>query len=129
VSRFCKASAPERLPVKRGKVSITAVDEHALWLRDGAGRLLMHHESGKRRTGLWKLPVRELSEMKHLPLLTEQRYAITRYRVTLRVYSGNTTESACQLTNGDAWVDPDEVPVLAMAAPFRRVVEELLADF
>jgi hypothetical protein len=64
-----------------------------------------------------------------LPLLTELRYAITRYRVTLRVYSGNTTESACQLTNGDAWVDPDEVPVLAMAAPFRRVVEELLADF
>ena len=129
VSGFCKASAPELLPIKRGKVSITTVDEHALWLRDGAGRLLMHHESGKRRTGLWKLPIREFTEVQHLPLLTEQRYAITRYRVTLRVYDGNAAESACQLTTGDAWVEPDEVSVLAMAAPFRRVVEEWLSDF
>lgn len=129
VSKFCKTTTPERLPLKRSKVSITAVDEHALWLRDGDGRLLMHHESGNRRTGLWKLPVRELAEVQHLPLLTEQRYAITRYRVTLRVYDGNTPASACQLTTGDVWVDPDEVPVLALAAPFRRVVEELLADF
>jgi len=129
VSRFCEASAPERLPVKRGKVSITAMDEHALWLRDSDGCLLMHHESGKRRTGLWKLPVRELADVQHLPVLAEQRYAITRYRVTLRVYDGTAEVGLIQLTEGDAWVDPDDVATLAMAAPFRRVVEQLLANF
>lgn len=129
VSGFCATSAPERLPVKRGKVSVTAVDEHALWLRDGEGRLLLHHEAGKRRTGLWKLPIRDAVDLQHLQVLAEHRYSITRYRVSLRVYDGNAADGPHQLTAGDAWVEPDEVPVLAMAAPFRRVVEELLSDF
>ena len=129
VARFCAAIDPGGLPVKRRKVPVTAVDEHAVWLRDADGRLLLHHEGGKRRTGLWKLPVREVTEIDHLPVLAEHRYSITRYRVTLRVREGNAEDVSCQPSDGDAWMAPDDLPALAMAAPFRRVVERLLENF
>lgn len=129
VSPFCKTKNPAVLPMKSRKTAITAVDEHALWLRDAEGRLLLHHESGKRRTGLWKLPLREVSEIEHLPLLAEHRYTITRYRVNLRVHDGNTRRAKFHPGPGDSWVEPSDVPALAMAAPFRRVVERLLAEF
>jgi A/G-specific adenine glycosylase len=129
VARYCLTRAPERVPVKTRKASVTAVDEHALWLRDGAGRLLLHHESGKRRTGLWKLPVREASAISHLPVLLDHRYSITRYRVSLRVHDGSLLDPALSAVIGDAWLEPGDVPVLAMAAPFRRVVERLLEDY
>jgi A/G-specific adenine glycosylase len=84
VATFCKTREPERLPVKKLKTAVTAVDEHALWIRDGKGRLLLHRETAKRREGLWKLPTREAAEISHLPLMDESAYTITRYRVTLR---------------------------------------------
>jgi len=129
VAGFCAASEPERLPVKRRKVAVTAVDEHAVWLRDAKGRLLLHHEGGNRRTGLWKLPVRQAAELQFLPVIAEQRYAITRYRVRLRVHDGAAWNDMCLPGVGESWVPPDNVAALAMAAPFRRVVEQLLENF
>ncbi|MBC8126695.1 MAG: A/G-specific adenine glycosylase, partial [Gloeobacteraceae cyanobacterium ES-bin-144] len=128
VARFCATREPEQLPVKGRKVAISEVDEYAIWLRDEGGRVLLHHESGKRRTGLWKLPIREAGEVGNLPILAELRYAITRYRVNLRVCDGSALVSEHPLREGDAWQEPDEVKVLAMAAPFRKVIERLLAD-
>ncbi len=128
VGKFCAASSPGELPVKGRKTVITAVDEHALWMRDEKGRVLLHHEGGKRRTGLWKLPVREAAEVSHLPVLAEHRYGITRYKVTLRVHDGAKPRSFREMP-GDAWKTQEEVAGLAMAAPFRKVVERLLADF
>lgn len=129
VAGFCGAAEPEKLPVKSGKAAITAVAEHALWLRDDDGRLLVHQETGKRRTGLWKLPLRPAEEIAQLPMLIEHRYSITRYRVTLRVHDGGLSGTGFPAGQGDSWVAPDELARLAMAAPFRRVVERLLADF
>ncbi len=129
VARFCMTTAPENLPVKDRKIAVTAVTEHALWLRDGRGRLLLHHEGGQRRTGLWKLPTREPAEISHLPVLAEHRYTITRYRVTLRVHDGNAHGPAIRAARGESWRDAGDVPALAIAAPFRRVIERLLADF
>jgi len=129
VARFCRTTEPQRLPVKSRKIPITRVDEHALWLRDGTGRLLLHHEGGKRRTGLWKLPTREAGELAHLTVLAEHCYSITRYRVTLRVHAGNAPGLSFRPSRGEFWREPDEVPVLPMAAPFRRVIEQMLADF
>lgn len=125
VARFCRTREPERLPVKSRKTAITDITEHAVWLRDAEGRLLLHHESGTRRTGLWKLPVRDECDVCSLKLLTEQRYPITRYRVTLKVYQGR---KRMKLQAGDEWVDADAIDSLAMAAPFRRVAEHLLKD-
>jgi len=57
VAAYCRSRDPASLPVKSRKSTVTEVTEHAIWLRDGDGRILLHHESGSRRTGLWKLPL------------------------------------------------------------------------
>ena len=126
VARFCSAKTPERLPVKRQKTLVTAVDEHALWLRDGSGRLLLHCEDGKRRTGLWKLPTRAAAEISQLAVLAEQRYAITRYRVRLRVHDGGAGRFV--LAQGEAWMALETVARLPMPSPFRAVVTRLLEE-
>ena len=127
VAAFCKTREPELLPVKRQKSVITAVDEHALWLRDGKGRLLLHREGGKRREGLWKLPTRDAAEISSLPLLDESRYTITRYRVTLRVHDGTEMEMF-HPAQDEVWQEADAVLALAMPSPFRRVIARLLDE-
>lgn len=130
VARFCTSAEPSRLPIKKGRAAPTAVEEHALWLRDADGNLLLHRESGGRRTGLWKLPLREASALGCLPLIATHRYAITRYKVTLRVHDGSRAPArVIGPTAGDAWHPPDALSSLPMAAPFRKVVEALIQDF
>lgn len=126
VAEFCKTRRPETLPLKRQKTAITAVDEHALWVRDSAGRLLLHREAAKRREGLWKLPTREPAEISGLPVLTEHRYTITRYRVTLRVHDG--AGRNFQPAADESWLDAGQILALAMPSPFRRVIERLLEE-
>jgi hypothetical protein len=104
------------------------VDEHALWLRDKKGRLLLHREGAKRREGLWKLPTREAAAVSSLPVLAEHRYTITRYRVTLRVHDGSRLGKNFALAEDEIWQDTDDVLALAMPSPFRRVIERLLAE-
>jgi A/G-specific adenine glycosylase len=125
---FCRTREPERLPVKQQKTRITAVDEHALWVRDKGGRLLLHREAGKRREGLWKLPTREAAFVSKLPVLAEHRYTITRYRVTLRVHDGARLAKELQPQLDECWQHPNEVLELAMPSPFRRVIEQLLPE-
>ena len=128
VASFCKTREPERLPLKKQKVMVTAVDEHALWMRDGKGRLLLHREGGKRREGLWKLPTREPAEIFKLPILTEHHYTITRYRVRLRVHDGAGLVKNFRAGEDEVWQEADAVLGLAMPSPFRRVIERLLAE-
>lgn len=128
VSEFCKTREPESLPVKKQKATVTAVDEHALWLRDGQERVLLHREGGKRREGLWKLPTREADEISSLPVLDVSNYTITRYRVTLRAHDG--AKLVRNFTPGpdEVWVEAGDVMALAMPSPFRRVIGRLLEE-
>lgn len=127
VAGFCQSREPGGLPVKRQKTTVTAVDEHALWLRDDAGRLLLHREGGKRREGLWKLPTREAFAISALPVLDEHCYTITRYRVTLRVHDG-TSVADLPAAADEQWCEQSAVLGLAMPSPFRRVIERLLVE-
>ena len=123
VAKFCKAKDPLKLPVKRSPPAITEVTEHALWCRDRAGRLLLHCEDGRRRTGMWKLPTRDAEVVADLPVLTSLRYSITRYRVDLQVHDGARNQPA---GDGEQWVPVVELARLPMPSPFRKVVEKLL---
>jgi A/G-specific adenine glycosylase len=123
VARFCRSREPGPLPVKRQKPAATAVDEHAIWLRDPGGRLLLHREVGKRREGLWKLPTRRADETSGLPLIASHRYTITRYRVTLRIHAGGAARA------DEVWHERDAIPQLPMPAPFRKMIDLLLGEF
>lgn len=126
VASFCKTREPEALPVKRKKVEVTVMAEHALWLRDRKGRVLMHREKGKRREGLWRLPLRDAAELAALPVSTTHRYTITRYRVDLSVHDGGISKAGER--EGDEWKTPEEVLALPMPSPFRVVVERMLCE-
>lgn len=127
VAGFCKSRLPAPLPRKKTKASTTAVDEHALWQVDAAGRLLLHREAAKRREGLWKLPTREAGEIGALPVLEIEPYAITRYRVCLRVHDGAALTREFSAGPDECWIPLAEVMALAMPAPFRRVIGRIIA--
>lgn len=120
----CRANEPESLPVKQARQEITAVTERVIFWRTSAG-VLLEQETGKRRTGLWKLPALPAAhEDQPPPVLLKTQYSITRYKVTLWVHEPQ-----------DPWVPwPEthriiafgELEAMAMPAPYRRVLRELL---
>jgi A/G-specific adenine glycosylase len=124
VAAYCRTREPEQLPVKSRKIALTAVDEHAVWLRNGEGEILMHQEDGPRRKGLWKLPTRPPEEVAHLPVLAEGQYGITRYRVSLRVHDGAALVALRR--QGEAWIAEEGLAELAMPPAFRRMITRLL---
>lgn len=123
VAQFCRAADPSGLPVKGRSQTLTAVTEHALWCRDRQGRLLLHHEDGKRRTGLWKLPTRSSEQTADFPVIDRHRYTITRYRVDLLIHEC----PAIAPGPGESWVQGTALPALPMPSPFRKVIEKLWA--
>ncbi|MEP2775765.1 MAG: A/G-specific adenine glycosylase [Luteolibacter sp.] len=127
VSKYCAATSPETLPVKKKRSPISAITEHAIWARNAEGAILLHRESGSRRNGLWKLPLRTAEECKSQHLIAKDTYAITRYKVTLRVHL--TEISSFDIAGGDEWISPEHLETLPLAAPFRRMITRLLLDF
>lgn len=128
VAWFCRTREPEELPVKGKKAGITEMEEHAIWLRDDHGRVLLHRESGKRRHGLWRLPLRTAGEISGLSLKYRHRYTITRYRVTLEVRDGGVASREMTPAEGDEWKDLDEIRRLPMPSPFRKAVDEMISE-
>jgi A/G-specific adenine glycosylase len=104
--------------VKAKATTITALEEHAVLVRDACGRILLHQEQGKRRGGLWRLPIREKEELAGAKLLHEMSYAITRYRVRLFVYE----LKDLPLLEGEIWVALEELEAHPMAAPYRKAL-------
>lgn len=125
VSTFCQTSSPQDLPVKKPRAKITRTTEYAVWRRDQNGRVLLHQESGSRRTGLWKLPLRTAEHCTNLEKICQSTYHITRYEVSLSVY----LEKVGKLASRDQWITPERLDTLPVAAPFRKVLVKLLTDF
>ena len=122
VANWCATRSPEKLPVKQGKIRLTSIEEHAMFIRDENDRILLHRESGRRRQGLWKLPIRPAAELVHHPVIERENYMITRYKVALVVHQVSGVECAVD----EDWIPSDDVAALAMPAPFRRVIGRLL---
>lgn len=125
VSAFCKTATPQDLPVKKARVKLTEISEHAIWCRDERGHVLLHHETGSRRTGLWKLPLRTADQCAGLRIISESTYHITRYKVSLKVHLAE----EAGIEPGDQWIPATRLHSLPMAAPFRKALEQLSADF
>ncbi|MGA0845383.1 MAG: A/G-specific adenine glycosylase, partial [Luteolibacter sp.] len=126
VSRFCCAQNPAALPAKKNKSSITEIEEHALWVRGADQHLLLHHESGPRRTGFWKLPLREASALSGHPIISQSQYPITRYRVSLHVHHAQLQDAIARPREGDSWVADNDLPDLPLAATYKPVILALI---
>ncbi|MEM1295192.1 MAG: A/G-specific adenine glycosylase [Verrucomicrobiota bacterium] len=121
VTDFCTSRSPEKLPKKKAAQSIQSVNEFAWLVRDD-DRILLEQEAGKRREGLWKLPIACETEVKGRDEVLRTQYSITRYRVSLQIFRGRPDDAR------GTWVSLDELDTIAIAAPFRRAIDQLLEE-
>jgi A/G-specific adenine glycosylase len=127
IASFCACSEPEELPRKKPPAVISEIDEHALFCRDDEGLILLHQESGSRRNGMWKLPLRSPCECAALEEIYSASYMITRYRVSLRVFLLENS-GGLEMRTGDRWVDPDAITALPFATPYRKALNRILEN-
>ncbi len=124
VSGFCRATEPASLPVKGRRTAITEVTERVYFLRQNRS-VLLEQEMGKRRTGLWKLPVLPEDLNKLPPVLHKMTYGITRYRVTLWIHAAPAAQS---LLAAHRFVTETELPGLPMPAPYRKALNIVMGQ-
>lgn len=120
----CRATEPESLPVKQSRQEITPVTERVIFLRTDAG-VLLEQETGKRRTGLWKLPALPTAhEDNPPPVLMRSSYGITRYKVTLWVHEPPVSHFAWPVSH--QFIPFEQIDSIPMPAPYRRALASLL---
>jgi A/G-specific adenine glycosylase len=119
----CQSKAPERLPVKKTKTTLSEITERVFFDLNPQG-VALEQEKGSRRTGLWKLPALAMEEGQALPpVLLKANYGITRYKVTLWVHEA----PAKNLAKTDLHrFQQEELKELPMPSPYRRALEKLL---
>lgn len=126
IQAHCQASDPESLPIKSTRTEITAITERVLFIQRDAG-ILLEQETGKRRTGLWKLPAMPDSLFDQPPaVLLKSNYGITRYKVTLWVHDG-VAVSDHQWPSSHRFIPISDLKAHAMPSPYRKALDQLLS--
>ena len=118
----CQAKKPELLPIKKPRKKTVELMEDCEWHANERG-LLLEQQTGTRWRGMWKLP-RLTAEAEGEPLL-QFDYPFTHHRVTLRVFEGVETR-AREAGPDQRWVPVAELAFIAIAAPHRRAIEQLI---
>lgn len=112
----CLAEQPELLPIKRPRPKIEHhVERRAFEFRKGKIWLIPSH--GPRWKGMWLLPD---AESHHVEPDHVEIYPITRYRVTMEVFSG------LRKKEGLSGFSPENLP--PMPSPHRRAVAAMLSS-
>jgi A/G-specific adenine glycosylase len=126
VKAYCQATEPESLPVKSARTEITNVTERVLFIRKNDS-VLLEQETGKRRTGLWKLPALPDSLFDKPPaVLLKSSYGITRYKVTLWVHDGAPVINQVW-PESHRFIPLREIQEHAMPSPYRKALNRLLS--
>lgn len=119
VKKFCRASDPESLPVKKARRKTIALEENCAWITR-KDRILLEQQTGPRWRGLWKLP---LLHKKIFPApLLQITYPFTHHKVTLAVHAAPPPAVAVLPL---CWFKLDDLAQVAIAAPHRRAIGQL----
>lgn len=123
LQEWCQATKPEELPVKMPRKEITQTVHHDILMLTGAGLLLEKQTDGKRHEGMYRLPRRPATECAALPLLAQQKYSITRYKVTRHLYQvpGDFPTRA-----GEEFIPLSRLDSIPMASPDRKILHKFL---
>ena len=122
VRSWCRATEPERLPVKSPRRASVRVDEEVLMARR-SGCILLEQECGRRRRGLWKLPA--LNGRATAGQLLETRYTITHHRVTLRVFAAR---GPVRARANESWIARPLLDTIGMPSPYRRALAAVIDE-
>ena len=123
VREFRKAEAPATLPVKLPKKETLTAEHHDLWVLTEQGLLMEKQADGKRHEGMYRLPQRSKEQVTELPLLTTQKYTVTRYKVTRYLYRG-AADTAPQ--GAEEFIPLQQLPTTPMASPDRKIIDKLI---
>ena len=123
VRAFCKAEAPAALPVKLPKKETLTAEHHDLWVLTERGLLMEKQADGKRHEGMYRLPQRSKEQVAALPLLTTQKYTVTRYKVTRHLYRGPADTDP---QGAEEFIPLNLLPSTPMASPDRKIIDKLI---
>lgn len=123
VRAFCKAEAPAALPVKLPKKETLTAEHHDLWVLTERGLLMEKQADGKRHEGMYRLPQRSKEQVASLPLLTTQKYTVTRYKVTRHLYRGPADTDP---QGAEEFIPLHLLPATPMASPDRKIIDKLI---
>lgn len=125
IREWCRAEHPSELPVKLPKKETQALEHHDIFCLTEAGLLLSLQPDTARHAGLYRLPRRSAEEVVNLPHLCDQKYSVTRYKVTRHLHRASTGTSARE---GECFIPLSALPDTPLASPDRKLVNKLLAD-
>ncbi len=119
---WCRAAGhnPAALPVKLPKKQVTPLEHWDILLLAPDGLLMEKQASGKRHEGMYRLPRRSEAEVAALPHLRDQKYTVTRYRVTRHLY--HATAETARPREGEVFIPLAELPATPMASPDRKII-------
>ncbi|MDF1861257.1 MAG: A/G-specific adenine glycosylase [Verrucomicrobiales bacterium] len=131
VSGVCagfRSGTAEKIPRKKKKQTIT---EKVEWvgLLISKGKILLEKEGGTRRNGLWSLPPIEPEEAADWVEYFRFSYAITRYRMDLRVFQvPELSSDPLASRSSAAWfpLHGDLSGLPALGSPYRKAIEKFL---
>lgn len=119
----CHAERPEELPVKLPKAPITRTEHHDILCITEQGVLLEQQAENARHAGMYRLPRRSPAEVAKLPHLCDQKYSITRYKVTRHLYRA---DAATKAGENEYFIPLAELAGIPMASPDRKLLRSLL---
>ncbi len=123
---WCKAAGnnPASLPAKLPKKQVSSLEHWDIWLLTEQGLLMEKQAEGARHAGLYRLPRRKAQQAMLLPHLRDQKYSITRYRVTRHLHHADARHITPQ--QNECFIPLTALPGTPMASPDRKLVEALL---
>jgi len=107
------------IPRKKPRRKQAELAEHCAWTVSH-GRILLEHQTGKRWSGLWKLP--SLPAAPDAAPLLAVEYPFTHHRVTLSVFAQPTPSP---VRENLAWHPLASLAGVPLTAPHRRAIERL----
>ena len=120
---WCRAENPTTLPVKLPKKKITATEHHDIFQLTSVGLLMEKQTDGKRHEGMYRLPRRAADFCATLPHLADQKYSITRYRVTRHLYRA---ADDLPTREGEEVIPFERLAAIPMASPDRKILARFI---
>ena len=125
IRAWCTAEHPETLPVKLPKKEVTRLEHSDILCLTPQGLLLEQQGAGARHAGMYRLPRRSEAEVAELEHLADQRYSITRYKVTRHLYRAASGTAARE---GERFIPLTALPQTPLASPDRKIIGRFLHD-
>ncbi len=150
ICRTAQQGLQHLLPALKTEINIEERTEVALVIENNGKYLMMRYPEGVRWAGLWDFPRHYVSpdmrpddfaefceNIKRMTgysivlhdQLAEFRHAVTRYKITLKVFSAKSTGRKTNAEYQTEWVSRTKLADLALNTTGRKITEQIISQF